>query len=141
METGVNQLGFVSSYSPIADDEHGSYTAAPEYFGMQAFAQASHGKLVSLDYNPGSINLTAYAVESAKAKTIVTVVNKDAAQSADLVISSARPIRRANASHLSAPSLDAKEDVKLSSDRTVKLNNGECFVQVAASTAAIIVLE
>ncbi len=41
METGVNQLGFISSYSPIADDDHGIYTAAPEYFGMMAFAQAS----------------------------------------------------------------------------------------------------
>ena len=30
METGVNQLGFISSYSPIGDDEHGHYVAAPE---------------------------------------------------------------------------------------------------------------
>ncbi|HEX4782872.1 MAG TPA: hypothetical protein VH350_00940, partial [Candidatus Sulfotelmatobacter sp.] len=39
METGVNQRGFISSYSPIGDDEQGHYWAAPEYYGMLAFAQ------------------------------------------------------------------------------------------------------
>jgi hypothetical protein len=33
METGVNHRGFISSYSPIGDDEHGHYSAAPEYYG------------------------------------------------------------------------------------------------------------
>jgi hypothetical protein len=43
METGVNQLGFVSSYSPIGDDGHGHYSARPEYYGMLAFSHAARG--------------------------------------------------------------------------------------------------
>jgi hypothetical protein len=136
METGVNQLGFISSYSPLADDDNGAYRAAPEYFGMMAFAQASQGRLISTHYDPGSITLTAYAVENN-----VTIINKDAAQNAGLIITTPRPIRRATASRLTAPSLESKEGVKLSSDQSVKVQNGECYVQVPAASAAIIVLE
>src|SRR5215469_8202496 len=48
METGVNQLDFISSYSPIGDDEHGHYTATPEYYGMLAFSVAGRGKMVKV---------------------------------------------------------------------------------------------
>ncbi len=53
METGVNQLDFISSYSPIADDEHGHFTAAPEYYGMLAFAEGCRGERVAAHYDPG----------------------------------------------------------------------------------------
>lgn len=43
LETGGNQLGFVSSYSPIQDDRHGVNSAGAPYYGMLAFAQASSG--------------------------------------------------------------------------------------------------
>jgi hypothetical protein len=43
METGVNQLGFVSLYSPIADN-----SAKPEYYGLLAFAHAGRGQRVVL---------------------------------------------------------------------------------------------
>ena len=44
METDVNQLGFVSHYSPIFRDETGRLTARPEYYGMLAFALAGKGR-------------------------------------------------------------------------------------------------
>lgn len=40
METGVNQLGFISSYSPIQDDTKGVNSAGVPYYGMLAFATA-----------------------------------------------------------------------------------------------------
>jgi hypothetical protein len=43
METGVNQLGFVSSYSPIQDDGKGANSAGAPYYGMLAFATAFAG--------------------------------------------------------------------------------------------------
>jgi hypothetical protein len=43
METGVNQLGFVSSYSPIQDDGKGMNSAGVPYYGMLAFAAAFSG--------------------------------------------------------------------------------------------------
>jgi len=43
METGVNQLGFISSYSPLQDNGHGLNTAGVPYYGMLAFAAAFAG--------------------------------------------------------------------------------------------------
>jgi hypothetical protein len=41
IETGVNQLGFVSSYSPIRQDESGRARVGAPYYGMLAFATAA----------------------------------------------------------------------------------------------------
>ena len=49
METGVNQRGFVSSYSPIGDDEKGHYRATPEFYGMLAFGQAGGGRVIGCE--------------------------------------------------------------------------------------------
>ncbi len=43
METGVNQLGFISSYSPIGEEEKGRPWAGAPYYGMLAFATAVRG--------------------------------------------------------------------------------------------------
>ena len=53
METGVNQRGFISSYSPIGDDEQGHYWAAPEYYGMLAFAQSGAGRIIGSTIDAG----------------------------------------------------------------------------------------
>src|SRR6185312_13150970 len=66
IETGVNQLGFVSSYSPIQDDGHGVNAAGVPYYGMLAFAKAFAGcdALLPLDFDANNINCTAYAMGS-----------------------------------------------------------------------------
>ncbi len=43
LETGVNQLGFISSYSPLQDDGHGVNSAGAPFYGMLAFAEAARG--------------------------------------------------------------------------------------------------
>ena len=48
METDMNQLGFVSHYSPIFRDGNDELTSRPEYYGMLAFAMAGKGSLVKL---------------------------------------------------------------------------------------------
>jgi len=58
METGLNQLGFVSSYSPIVSTEDRGYVARPLYYGMLAFAQASRGRILPLDYKAGATNIS-----------------------------------------------------------------------------------
>jgi hypothetical protein len=42
IETGVNQLGIISSYSPIGEDDKGRPRAGAPYYGMLAFAVATH---------------------------------------------------------------------------------------------------
>jgi hypothetical protein len=61
IETDVNQLGFVSFYSPIAHDADGVCSARPEYYGMLAFAMAGRGEVIKASLAENDINLTAYA--------------------------------------------------------------------------------
>ena len=49
LETGVNQLGFISFYSPIQDDRAGHNRAGAPYYGLLAFAAAlSRGRDISV---------------------------------------------------------------------------------------------
>ena len=94
METGVNQLGFISSYSPIADDEHGHYTATPEYYGMLAFAEGCRGERVAAHYDPGATDLTAYATVDANGAAKAVIVNKDVSADAEVRIAAGFEDRR-----------------------------------------------
>ncbi len=113
METGVNQLDFISSYSPIADDEHGHYSAAPEYYGMLAFAEGCRGERVAARYDPGAIDLTAYATVDTMGAATAVLVNKDVSANAEVHVSAGRKTDRARVMRLTAPSLDSKSSVKL----------------------------
>jgi len=60
METDINQLGFISFYSPIVHDAAGSATARPEYNGMLAFAMAGRGQLLKTNiHDKPAINFSA----------------------------------------------------------------------------------
>lgn len=111
IETGVNQLDFISSYSPIHDDRKGGYSATPDYYGMLAFVHAGRGEKLALDYDPGAINLTAYATLQGQHRLIVTIVNKDASQNAEVEIVPKQHFSRASAMRLMGPSLESQEEV------------------------------
>jgi hypothetical protein len=113
METGVNHLGWISKYTPIGDDQAGHYSAAPEYYGLLAFAQASGGELIGVSGDTGGINLTSYAVRRAGGETVLTVINKDANRGATAEISAPSRLTRAHAVRLSAASLAAKTGITL----------------------------
>jgi hypothetical protein len=88
IETGVNQLGFISSYSPIQDDGNGVNTAGVPYYGMLAFAVArSHcSEILPMNFDAQDINLTAYLLgEGGKPRSLV-IVNKDPSRGARLSI-------------------------------------------------------
>ena len=106
METGVNQLGFVSYYSPIGDDERGDYSAQPEYYGMLAFAQASRGNPLRTVCAVRSLNLSAYAMRTEPDKIALTVINKDRTSDADVQIAVDGHVpSHASVMRLTAPSL------------------------------------
>ncbi len=153
METGVNQLGFISSYSPVEDDEHGRYWAAPEYYGMLAFAQASRGRLMEVACDAAHVNLSAYAVIDERKRVFVTVINKDSSVDANVSI---RGLQAASGSvmRLTAPSLESKDGVMLGGstvsadgswkrriEEQVRMESGECRVTVPALSAAVVILE
>jgi hypothetical protein len=150
METGVNQLCFISSYSPIADDEHRHFTAAPEYYGMLAFAEGCRGERVAAQYDPGAMDLTAYAMVDAMGAPTAVIVNKDVSTDAAMRISAGRTTGTARVMRLTAPSLDSKTEVKLGGVavgpdgrwhgrcESVPVTNGMCRVDVPAGSAAIV---
>lgn len=153
METGLNQLGFVSSYSPIGDDGHGRYSATPEYYGMLAFAQACGGQRLAAEYDSSGVNLAIYPVLRKGGRVSVTIINKDETRNARVGVTADRKFREASIIRLSAPSLQSKSGVTLggsavSSDgnwtpvqvERSTLDDRGCEIAVAAASAAIVTL-
>jgi hypothetical protein len=115
METGLNQRGFISSYSPIGDDEHGHYSAAPEYYGMLAFAQSGAGRIIGSAIDAGNTNISAHATQPIGDRTILTLINKGPSSDAVVVIDAGQsaPFRSGSVARLSGPSLESKSGVTL----------------------------
>jgi hypothetical protein len=152
METGVNQLDFISSYSPIGDDEHGQYSAKPEYYGMLAFSLAGKGQLLKTETGQGSAGVKAYATQPDEGAMTLTLINKSAAASAVTVRIDGRvPAKRASAIRLLAPAIDAKTGIALGGAdvspsgawspaklEILPVANGQLRIELPAASAAIV---
>ena len=121
METGVNQMGFISSYSPIAD------SAKPEYYGMLAFAQASGGERLAVKCDAAGVNVTSYAVEGK-----VTIINKDLSRDVTAVIIGLEGFGSGRVTRLSSRGLESAESLSNKA--------GRFEVPVPAGSAAIVEL-
>jgi hypothetical protein len=115
METGLNQLGFISSYSAIGDDDGGHYRATPEYYGMLAFAQAAAGQMVECSLDETALNIQAYATQPDRNHVVVTAINKERSSDATLVLERnlSSSFRAGSAIRLVAPSLESKSGITL----------------------------
>ena len=78
LETGVNQLGFVSSYSPVQDNGAGHNTAGVPYYGILAFRAATEGapEIAPVDGLEAGLGVTAYALGKGQQPRRLVVVNK-----------------------------------------------------------------
>lgn len=154
METGVNQLGFISHYSPIGDDEHGHYWAAPEYYGMLAFAQAGVGRIVGCSIDAGGKNISAYATQPDSKHLVLTIINKEPGYDANIVIKHEMlpTFQSAQLVRLSGPSLESKSGVTLgdaavsatgtwrsTSARAIAVNNAGLKLSVPRASALVLV--
>jgi hypothetical protein len=113
LETDINQMAWVSHYSPIFRDAAGKLIARPEYYGMLAFAMAGKGELVKLTASPTDANLTIYATRSAAGSLWVTAVNKDLSREVALEIILPHGRSRAEACRLAAVSIESRDQVTL----------------------------
>jgi hypothetical protein len=162
METGVNHLGKISYYTPISDDLNGHYGAAPEYYGLLAFAQLPMGGMSPVTVEANGINLTAWSVaDISKGERTLAIINKDMAQDADVSITgidmvgpNVKPnvrMTRGRVLRLTGPALNAKDGVKLggvsvaadgswsgAKYETVKVANGSASLHVPAASAALV---
>jgi len=154
METGVNQRGFISSYSPIGDDEQGHYWAAPEYYGMLAFAQ-SGGRVIGCALDAGDKNIKAYATQSGRERIALTLINKESSAEAMVVIDAgaSSSLRSGSVIRMAGPSLESKSGVTLggagvSHDgrwksaqvEEVSGTRGKLQVRLPAASAAVVTL-
>ena len=116
IETGVNQLGFISSYSPITDDEHDRYAAAPGYYGMLAFAQlgldTGTARLLPVSLPGNQRNVAAYAVERAEGETVLVVINREMLTGVSVRVPQ-QPGVQATLLRLEAPGLSATKGIAL----------------------------
>jgi hypothetical protein len=156
METGVNQRGFISSYSPIGDDEQGHYWAAPEYYGMLAFAQAGAGRIMGSTIEAGGRNISAYATQPTKDRTVLALINKEPKWDAVVVIDAGESasFRTGSVVRFSGPSLESKSRVTLggasvsaaglwkpSLTEEVSTSRRTPQVRVPAGSAAVVTLQ
>jgi hypothetical protein len=154
VETGVNQLGFISSYSPIGDDEHGHYVAMPEFYGMLAFAQGTDGELVDSQLRAGNSNLEAYATLKRDKQLCITLINKEPNLDAIVTIETTFPFRNGSVLRLSAPSLESNAGItfggsivksdgtwRADSEDKIRASDGKVFVRLPAASAAVLIMK
>jgi hypothetical protein len=114
METGVNQLGFISSYSPIAGGEEGPYAPRPEYYGMLAFSIAAKGQMLGVEFDHNPSDVKAYATRPGQKELMLTLINKGSVPvSISVSFSGSIAGRRASILRLAAPSINATSAVTL----------------------------
>jgi hypothetical protein len=155
IETGVNHLDFVSSYSPIGEAGGGHFPVKPEYYGMLAFALGGKGKMMRAAIQPGSDALRAYATRSGQAALVLTLINKDAvAVAVDVMLSGFSHSPPVAIVRLTAPAVDATDGIRLggtevtpeghwrpSSTETVAVSAGRLRVSLPGYSAAVCTMQ
>lgn len=112
LETGVNQLGFLSYYSPIRDDENGKASPGIPYYGMLAFAFARRGctQVFPLEMPQSDGHITAYALGARDKPSAIVLINRD--PDLDAQISLARiKLQKGKVYRLTAPSLTSTSGI------------------------------
>ena len=153
METGVNQKGFISSYSPIGDDERGHYTATPEFYGMLAFVRSGVGELIGSHLDAGNRNLGAYVTKQGGDQIRLTLINKEDAFDAIVSIDGAASFKKGFVLRLSAPSLESRTGVLFGgavvnpegawhsiNSQEIRGSEGKLRVSLPAASAAVVTL-
>jgi hypothetical protein len=152
METGVNQLGFISSYSPIGDDEQGHYLAKPEYYGLLAFGLFGHGELLDAKVNANSSTIKAYATGPSERTLGLTLINKGSTDSVlHVATGSQGNDLNAKVIRLTGPAVDATTGITLggaqvtsrgtwkpAKPEVLPLRKGQLIIDMPAASAAMV---
>ena len=153
VETGVNQLGFVSSYSPIGEDGSGHYRATPEFYGLLAFTHGGAGNLIAVRFDKPDINFRAYATRHDRNQISVTLINKESESDSIVTIAGTEGRHSKIELRLSAHSLDAASGIEFggspvgrdgswhpASDK-IQAENGNAIIHLPAASAAVLTFE
>jgi hypothetical protein len=112
---GVNfHTGDSKAYTPIGPREGGPHVAAPLYYGMLMFKEATQkAALVPARLSTPSQTMVAYATKSAHDTLNVCLINTDLQHAARLGIETKQNFASASLLRLTAPSAGAKNDIML----------------------------
>jgi hypothetical protein len=148
METGVNQHNFISSYSPIGDDERGHYEAKPEYYGLLAFSLCGQGNPLEVAVEAAPA-LKAYATKRGDHTVAICLINKGASD-ADCDVKLEME-GKATIVRLAGPALDATTGITLGGApvtakgiwepahrEATSLRQGRMKILVPAASAALV---
>lgn len=114
METDINQLGWISHYSPIIHDADGTCHVRPEYYGILAFALGGRGDLLKLTLDKkDEINLSAYATRDDRGSLWVTMVNKDLSRDAAVTVALPPNYAEAEIFRLEVTTITSTDQVRL----------------------------
>jgi hypothetical protein len=82
---------------------------------MLAFARSGAGRIIGSNIDAGSRNITAYATQPAKDRTVLTIINKEASSDALVVMDAGQSasFRSGSLIRLAGPSLESKSGVTL----------------------------
>jgi hypothetical protein len=110
LETGVNQLGFLSSYSPIRTEADGQVETGAPYYGMLAFAAAGAvgAEMLPVEITGSGSELTVYAVRKRGRVRSVVILNWSQANQTSVSIAGLG-LQSAQVLRLTAPSLTGKD--------------------------------
>jgi hypothetical protein len=130
--SGVNMHGGGNSpgYTPISDDSGAVIEARPEYYGLLLFSLAGPGDLLPTQLSAGSVNATAYAVQSANRSLKLVVVNKDT-QNMVLTVETNQSIQTASLQTMTGPGLAALSGVTI---QGATVNSDGSFAPASAAT-------
>jgi hypothetical protein len=113
METDINQLGFISHYSPVIHDATMTCQARPEYYGMLAFALAGRGDLIQCNRDQAEFNLNVYATQTGPGSVWITAINEEEERDAALEVAMPSGYSKAQVFRLTAPSVTSSNQVSL----------------------------
>ena len=118
IETGVNQLGFLSYYSPVKDDENGKASVGVPYYGMLAFAFARRGcsQIFPLEVPRSDGHISAYALGARDKSSAIVLINRDADLDAQISFADFR-LQKARVFRLSAPSLTSTTGITFAGEQ------------------------
>ncbi len=72
-------------YTPIAEID-GKYVAEPVFYGLKFVQHFAGATMVPVDFDPGTVNATAYAAKLPNGRSLIAVINKDATQSTEITV-------------------------------------------------------
>ncbi|WP_320073275.1 glycosyl hydrolase family 79 C-terminal domain-containing protein, partial [Nostoc sp. MG11] len=111
---GVNfHGGGLGLYTPIAEEINKNFFARPLYYGILLFKLASQGRFLPITISQNTLNLKVYAVLGWNNNVMLTLINKDETQSAQVLIDLQDRITVVSALRLSAPSLSSTSNITL----------------------------